>query len=121
MNVLKVDGVVLPTPTSMTYKEADLQVEGYRDAAGYLHKTTARWGVRTVKVKWERNLSNAEITLIRNAVKGKEYATVNYYSDTNGESGTMTAYTGDMDYELVRATTNSDGRWTGLALSFIEQ
>ena len=121
MEVLKVDNVTLPTPTSMEYKEADLQIEGYRDSAGYLHKTTVRWGVRTIKVKWEYFLTNAQLTAMRTAIKGKEYITVNYYSDSAGASGTMTAYTGDMDYKLVKATTNSNGKWTGLAISFIEQ
>ena len=121
MNVLKVNGVALPTPTGMDYKEADLQTEGYRDAAGLLHKTTVRYGVRTIKAKWERQLTNAELTSMRNLIKGTEYITVSYYSDTLGESGTMTAYTGDMDYQLIRAISNSTAFWSGLTLSFIEQ
>ena len=121
MEVLKVDNITLPTPTSMDYKEADLQIEGYRDAAGIMHKTTVRWGVRTIKVKWEHFLTNSELQAMRSAIKGKEYITVNYYSDTAGASGTMTAYTGDMDYKLVRASNNANGVWTGLSLSFIEQ
>lgn len=121
MEVLRVDGVVLPSPTSMEYKEADLQWDGYRDAAGVMHKTTVRWGVRTVKVKWERHLSNSDISTIRNATGEKEYMTVNYYSDTAGESGTMTAYVGDFDYTLVQARSNSDASWKDVTLDFIEQ
>lgn len=121
MEILKVDGVTLPTPTSMDYQEADLQWDGYRDAAGYMHKTTVRWKVRTLKVKWEQQLTNADITLIRNAINEKEYMTVTYYSDTAGSEGTMTAYTGDMTYKLVRATTDTNGRWSGFAVDFIEQ
>ncbi len=119
MDVLKVDGTELPTPTSMEYKEADLQSEGYRDSAGLMHKTTVRWGVRTIKVKWDRRLSSSELRDMRALIKGKEYITLTYYSDALGMSGTMTAYTGDMDYQLVRATNS--GIWWGLALSFIEQ
>ena len=121
MEVLKVDGVTFPTPTEMQYKEADLQWDGYRDAAGYMHKTTVRWKVRSIKVKWDRHLSNSEITLMRDAINNKEYMTVTYYSDTAGSSGSMTAYTGDLDYQLVRATTDSDGKWSDVTLSFIEQ
>lgn len=121
MEILKVDGVTLPTPTSMEYKEADLQWDGYRDAAGYLHKTTVRWRVRSIKCKWEQNLNNADITLMRNAINGKEYFTLTYYSDTAGASGTMTAYAGDMDYQLVRATSNADAKWSDVTLDFIEQ
>lgn len=125
MNILKFGSVNLPTPDSMTYKEADLQSEGYRDEAGFMHKVTVRWGVRSLKVKWERPLTNAELTLIRNAVKTpsnrQEYQTVTYYCDTTGDSGTMIAYTADLDYNLSRVISNSDARWTGLSLSIIEQ
>ena len=86
MEVLKIDNVTLPTPTSMEYKEADLQWDGYRDAAGVMHKTTVRWRVRSIKCKWEQHLDNADITLMRNAINGKEYFTLTYYSDTAGAS-----------------------------------
>ena len=121
MEILRVDGVVLPTPTNMEYKEADLQWDGYRDAAGVIHKTTVRWGVRSIKVKWERHLTNEELNAIRTATAHKEYMTVNYYSDTEGVNGTMTAYTGDFDFQLVRATSANDARWSNVSLDFIEQ
>ena len=69
-NVLIVDNFTLPTPDKMEYKEADLQWSGWRDAAGFLHKTTVRYGVRTIKVTYERTLYNEDITLIRNALTG---------------------------------------------------
>ena len=121
MEALTIDGVALPAPTSMEYKEADLQWDGYRDAAGYLHKTTVRWRVRSIKCKWERNLDNEDITLMRTAINGKEYFTLTYYSDTAGESGTMTAYAGDLDYQLVKAISNSEAKWSDITLDFIEQ
>lgn len=121
MEILRVDGVALPTPSEMEYKEADLQWDGYRDAAGVIHKTTVRWGVRSIKVKWSRHLSNEELNTIRTATAQKEFMTVNYFSDTLGEAGTMTAYTGDFDFKLVRATSAIDAKWSDVSIDFIEQ
>ena len=121
-NVLIVDNFTLPTPDKMEYKEADLQWSGWRDAAGFLHKTTVRYGVRTIKVTYERTLYNEDITLIRNALTGpgKEYLTVTYYCDDAQEGGTMTAYVSDRDYALVRVM-ESNAKWTGLTFTLIER
>lgn len=122
MNLLVVDGVALPTPDEMTYKEADLQWDGYRDELGYMHKTTVRWGVRSINVKWNRSLSDSDITLIRNAVRGQEYRTVQYFTDVGNHSGTMTAYFGaDMDFKLVSVDKNDKGTWKELVIDIIEQ
>ena len=122
MNILRVNGVTLPTPSKMEYKEADLQLDGYRDELGYIHKTTVRWGVRSIHTEWERNLTNYELTTIRNAVRGQEYITVEYYMDNGTHTGTMTAYSGaDMDYELIRVESDSSAIWHSLTLDFIEQ
>ena len=122
MNLLIVDGVALPTPDEMKYKEADLQSEGYRDELGFMHKTTVRWGVRSINVKWKRILSDADLTLIRNAVRGQEYRTVQYFTDIGNHSGTMTAYCGaDMDFELYSVDGGGHGGWKDVTIDIIEQ
>ena len=127
MNIITIDNIDLPTPTEMEYKEADLQADGYRDEAGVMHKVTVRWGVRTIKATWAYGLTDAQLALMRNAIKGtngnhKEYVTMKYFCDGTNNSGTMTVYTGDMDYKLSRIVNSpSDRRWKNLTISFIEQ
>lgn len=121
MNVLKFDGVALPTPEKLKYKEADLQWEGYRDEAGLLHKTTVRWGVVSLTPEWERPLSSAELTLIRNAIKGKEYRTLEYYVDDLNIGGTITVYTGDLDYELKKIIDANHAKWAGVTFTIVER
>lgn len=122
MNIITINNITLPTPTGMEYKEADLQADGYRDEAGVMHKVTVRYGVRTIKATWDYGLTDSQLALIRNTVKGSEYVTMKYFCDGTNNSGTMTVYTGDMDYKLSRIVNNpNDRRWKGLTLSFIEQ
>lgn len=121
MNILVVDGVTLPTPTVMEYKEADLQSEGYRDEAGYIHKTTVRWGVRSLHVEWGNHLTNEQLSTIRYATRGRESILVNYYADAGMHSGTMVAYCGaDMDYKLVRVEDSGKALWKDVTLDLIE-
>ena len=48
MSVYKVDGVALPPVLrgNAKYSENDLAEEAYRDALGFTHKKTVRFGVR---------------------------------------------------------------------------
>lgn len=115
MNVLVVDGTVLPTPDSMTFKEADQHVNAYRDDTGHLHKTTVRFQTRTMKCSWS-SLKQEQLELLRKYAKGKEEFSVTYYE---GGYKQMTAYTGDLDYESSRIYRGKT-RYKGVTLDFIE-
>ena len=120
MDILKVNGVALPTPDAgMKYGEYDLQSEAYRDELGYPHKTTVRWGVRKLFPKW-KTLTKAQITMIRNLCKGSETVTITYYSDQAGSGGTFTAYTGDMEYNLLRAINENKAIYSDFTMNIIE-
>ena len=120
MNVLQIDGVTLPTPDrDMGYGEFDLQSEAYRDELGYTHKTTVRWGVKKLSPTWSF-LTNAELSAIRSALKGKEYVTVTYYSDTDGSNGQFTAYSGDLEYQVSRILSANKAIYKGVKIDIIE-
>lgn len=121
MDILKVNGVALPTPDAgMKFGEYDLQSVAYRDELGHTHKTTVRWGVRKLFPTW-KILTKSQLTLIRNLCKGQEYVTVTYYSDQSGSGGTFTAYTGDMEYSLKRALSENKAIYENFSMNIIEE
>ncbi|MBR2999828.1 MAG: hypothetical protein IKF39_02425 [Oscillospiraceae bacterium] len=112
----------LPTPgIDVQYTEQDLQQHGKRDDSGILHKKTVRWGVRRIDLRWPL-LTSAEMTLVRQAVKGREYFSFQYFSDSAGVSGNIPeAYSGDYTYKLHTAHDRSSPMWTDVHLAIIER
>ena len=123
METFIVDGThTLPTPgIDVQYTEQDLQQYGKRDDAGTLHKKTVRWGLRRLDLHWPV-LTSAEMTAIRTAVKGKEYFSFQYLSDSAGVSGVIPeAYSGDFTYKLYTANDPTAPVWRDVSLAIIER
>ena len=123
MEAFKIDGTALPpvARNNAQYSENDLQEKAYRDAYGVMHKKTVRWGVRKIELKWTK-MTDAQLTLLRKLTKGKEYFSVDYYSDTEGVSGHIAeAYSGDtLKYTLNKGATNQYV-WKEVSISLIER
>lgn len=123
MEAFKVNGTALPPVArgNAQYSENDLQEKAYRDAYGVMHKKTVRWGVRKIELKWSK-MTDAQLTLLRSLVKGTEYFSVDYYSDTAGVSGHINeAYSGDtLKYTLDKGATNQYV-WKDVTISLIER
>lgn len=123
MEAFKVNGTALPPVArgNAQYSENDLQEKAYRDAYGVMHKKTVRWGVRKIELKWSK-MTDAQLTLLRSLVKGAEYFSVDYYSDTAGVSGHINeAYSGDtLKYTLDKGATNQYV-WKDVSISLIER
>lgn len=121
METFIANGIELPTPKiNPKYTEEDLQLEAWRDEAGYLHKIQVRTGLRKVELEWPY-LTNEQLGVVRRAVKGSEYFTFRYYSDSAGINGYMSeAYSGDITYELY-TLRYGHGEWVNVKVSIIER
>ena len=121
METFIANGIELPTPKiNPKYTEEDLQLEAWRDEAGYLHKIQVRTGLRKVELEWPY-LTDEQLGVVRRAVKGSEYVTCRYYSDSAGINGYMSeAYSGDITYELY-TLRYGHGEWVNVKVSIIER
>ena len=79
-----------------------------------------RYGVRKLFPTWNA-LTNSQLRTILNAVRGKEYFTVQYYCADTGNAGTFTAYKGDIEYKLTRLVSGDNAVWTGVGFNLIER
>jgi hypothetical protein len=111
----------LPTPQiELKYTEEDLQLEAWRDEAGYLHKIEARKMLHKVELTWPY-LSDAELALIRRACKTQEYFRFQFYCDAVGTQGYLDeAYSGDLTMTLY-SLRYGEGEWIDVHLSIIER
>jgi hypothetical protein len=112
---------VLPVPKyQINYQEEDLQLEAWRDEAGYLHKVEARRGLRRVDLEWPY-LSDDELSLVRTALKSSEYFRFIYYNSQSGTGGVMQeAYSGNLTYTLY-SLRNGEGEWIDVKIAVIER
>ena len=111
----------LPVPKIQTkYTEEDLQLEAWRDEAGYLHKVEARRGLHKVELEWPY-LNDEQMTYIRRACKTYEYFKFIFYCDTTGEYGVLDeAYSGPFTFTLY-SLRYGEGEWIDVHLSIIER
>ena len=111
----------LPVPkTKIGYTKEDLQLEAWRDEAGYLHKVEARRQLRRIDLEWSY-LSDSEMQLITNALKSDEYFSFRYYDYTSGTSSTiLEAYSGTITYSLY-SLREGEGEWVDVKVAIIER
>nr|DAO20455.1 MAG TPA: hypothetical protein [Caudoviricetes sp.] len=123
MSVYKVDGVALPPVIrgNAKYSENDLAEEAYRDALGFTHKKTVRFGVRKIELSWPR-LTDDELNLIADLTKGKEYFKFEYYDRKKKAAGVIQeAYSGNtLKYTIDKGATNKKV-WKDISISIVER
>ena len=98
LNIVSINGVQLPTPTtySVDYSDVDSPDTG-RSEDGMLHRSRVRSGLAKVKLEW-RQLNTDKADLILNAITPDSFTVVYYF----GVQKTATMYAGDKSCELVR-------------------
>lgn len=113
--------IELPVPKiQLKYTEEDLQLEAWRDEAGYLHKIEARRSLRKVELEWPY-LNDAQLNLIKNATKSYEYFKFYYYDYESGTNGVIDeAYSGPLTHTLY-SLRYGVGEWIDIHLSIIER
>lgn len=112
---------VLPTPKhKINYQEEDLQLEAWRDEAGYLHKVEARRSLRRIDLEWAY-LTDTQMNLIKTALKSNEYFEFIYYDYNGGTNGVLEeAYSGNLTYTLY-SLRKGVGEWVDVKVAIIER
>lgn len=98
LNIISIDGVQLPTPTtySVEYNDVDASDTG-RSEDGMLHRSRVRQGLAKIKLEW-RQINTDKAQIILNAIV-PDSVSVTYYF---GTQKTATMYAGNRSCELVR-------------------
>ena len=113
--------ITLPVPkVKPKYEEEDLQLEAWRDEAGYLHKVEARRSLRRLDLEWSY-LNDDQMYLIKHALKSQEYFQFIFYDYQSGLNGTLNeAYSGNITYELY-SLRHGEGEWVNVKVAIIER
>ena len=110
----KVNDTDIPQPQSVNISHTNVAgADSGRAENGVMNIIWVRRDVRKVSMKWKA-LTGKEVEEIRNLMQGKEYKFT--YWD-NGEK-TMTAYTGDNDYNIYSYNPKIYGSDGGLYTDF---
>lgn len=113
--------ITLPVPKfKIGYQEEDLQLDAWRDEAGYLHKIEARRSLRRVDLEYPY-LNDSQMSLIKRALKSQEYFKFYYYNYANGTSGVINeAYSGTLTYTLY-SLRKGEAEWVDVKVAIIER
>ena len=113
--MLKINGVVMPTPSEMTPNIYDI-TEGERDSTGTMHIDLIATKYK-LECKWNV-LTQEDMTNILNAVKSITFK-VSFIDPVTGLEKTITVYKGDRSIPILRIV---DGKniYKDFKLNFIE-
>lgn len=120
---LKLDGVVMPTPSEYEFTEADFDsADSTRSETGVLIRKRIRRGVHTVLCRWSA-ISTENLRKIMNAVK-TEKLNVSVFDPLSTAADHMTTYTGyaqtTRKAKIVIPRYNPDDTLWSYECSFIE-
>ncbi|MDD4849668.1 MAG: hypothetical protein PHO10_03090 [Gemmiger sp.] len=105
--LLTIDGKTLPTPTSFTVKQADLDADNSgRSETGTMQRQRVRANVAKIAAGWS-NLTEAEVAAIREAVAPEAFG-VDYFF---GNTYHALMYVGDRDCTLKAVGSNGETIW----------
>lgn len=113
--------ITLPVPKyKIGYQEEDLQLDAWRDEAGYLHKIEARRSLRRIDLEYPY-LNDSQMSLLKRALKSQEYFKFYYYTYANGVNGVMNeAYSGNFNYTLY-SLRKGEAEWIDVKIAIIER
>lgn len=107
MAILKIGGVVMPTPTTYKVSQKDLDSENSkRSETGVMRRTRVRAGIFKISVGWDK-LTRAQYCTITNAASAASFSVVFYDPNTNTYLN-ANMYAGDRDGELLGSTYRDD-------------
>lgn len=116
---MKINGVTIKTPSSLTWGLADLSSEeSARTLDGKSHKDIVKQIVR-LECRWS-NPTAQEVSTILKAVVPYAYVNVTYLCPIDNINKTKRFYTGDKT-SPVRTYAFGDTMYTELAFNFIEE
>lgn len=119
MNILIVEGNVLPEPTGMKPTEQDI-TKSNRSITGYMKGHVVRHDVHTLDVSWKL-LSADEYHTISQAIQKKYGLRVYYYLPEKNKQGELTMYVGDRNKDTYRYRPDGKPVYKDVTMKFIEE
>lgn len=118
MNIITIDGVNLPHPSSLTVSMQDLDSnDTTRNERGVLQRDRVRAGVYKIELSFNAKKGN-EIQIIESAIRNSKLSVT--FPDTTGRI-TKQMYVGDRNKEVVlyNGGVSDEIRWT-LSFNLVE-
>lgn len=119
MNILIVNGTVLPEPTGMKPDEMDI-TNSNRNITGKMKGQVIRHDVHTLEVSWKL-LSADNYYKIAQAIRNKYGLTVFYHLPEQNQEGELTMYAGDRKKETYRYDSNGKPIYKNVSIKFVEE
>ena len=119
MEFIKINGVALPTPTTCSISEYDIDsASSGRGESAYMFRERIRANVCKIDLSWD-GASPADAQTIRNAIADAFFEVTVWFL---GEERTMTMYAGDRSYNPHFTENNGQKleRWD-ISFSLTEQ
>ncbi len=106
--MIKINGVVLPTPTSYKIPQFDLDSDDTtRDETGGLHRNRVRQGIFKIELEWKA-IRSIDADKILNAIEPSSF---NVEFPTTSGVKTKKMYAGDRNVTIARYYIKKDIRW----------
>jgi hypothetical protein len=116
MAFLQINGVTMPTPSSLTAVASDFDSPSTRrNEQGYLQRYRIRQGVRKVSCKWS-GLSQADATALLIAIRPASFSLT--YPDPELGTNTINVYVGDRTPDMKHY--NNGAPYWDIAFDFIQ-
>ena len=115
---IKIDGVLIPSPTDWKPSVMTLTTNGTRTGGGKM-----RFNEVAKKRTWEgswKNLTETQLTTLVNAFEGKAFFTIECYDPLERAIVTKTFYKGDRKFDTPKHISESE-IYNNIGLTFIEQ
>lgn len=121
-NILKVDGVTLPPPSTMKCDDYDI-TDSERNAKGIMTIEMIRENVHKISCTWNI-LRPEEYMIIRRAIAKKYNLSTEYFIPEENQSGSIDTYAGDRSTPIYCFEYDSRGNrvpvYKGFSMNFIE-
>ena len=115
--MIKVNGVLIPTPSTLQIDISDIDGETYRNAKGEMIRDRIATK-RKLNMTWNALTPKEMITLL--GAVADEFFTVEYPEPATGTTATKKMYVGDRNAPMYR-NINGNILWSGLTMNFIEK
>lgn len=119
MNILRINGVYVKSPSEYEVTLSDLDGSGTtRSISGQLHRERVRAAITKIRLSWNA-ISYSDVSKIIGATSGEKFQVDYFFGDDILKTAYM--YAGDRSLKLVSVNSNnmSDTRWD-LSLNLIE-
>ena len=117
--IFKVDGVVIPTPTTYEWSQEDLSSEETgRTLDGYMHKDVIDY--KDVYACTWKKLSWAETAVLLKAIRGKSKVRLQYADPTNPNTMSVGDFYVGKRSTAAMNLSDPDRTWKDIGFSFTE-